>query len=43
MAKTNPATGTPMATPSLLIRELQDLSWYQKTPWSQHLARMSRW
>ncbi|KQK84295.1 hypothetical protein AAES_49554 [Amazona aestiva] len=37
MANTNPVTGTPTATPTLLIRELQALSWYQNAAVSEHL------
>lgn len=39
MANTSPVTGTPMATPTLLIRELQALSWYQNAALSEHLMR----
>lgn len=42
MATTNPATGTATATPTLLTRELQALSWYQNADCSEHLVGMSR-
>lgn len=38
VTRTKTATGTPTATPTLLTRELQALSWYQKATWSEHLV-----
>lgn len=43
MAMTNTVIGTPTATPILLTRELQVLSWYQNATVSEHLVGTSSW